>query len=128
VLGSGTVGSAVYISVSNIINPMYILQLGEIVPPPSQYTVGVCNQITILILYYISSRLVTLLKAIDSPIKVPNNFDLTVSFKFLNFSFQICLLFVPEMSASFMSYIIQIMNIALTWILYPLHFRLLPLI
>jgi len=30
--------------------------------PPSQNTVGICNQITLLILYYISSRLVTLLK------------------------------------------------------------------
>ena len=107
---------------------MYILQLGEIVPPPSQNTVGVCNQITILILYYISSRLLTLLKAIDSPIKVPNIFDLTVGFKFLNFSCQICLLFVPEMSASFTSYVVQIINLALTWILYPLHFSLLPLI
>ena len=34
-------------------------------------------------------------------------FDLTVSFKFLNFSFQICLLFVAEMSASIMSYNFQ---------------------
>ena len=40
---------------------MYILQLGEVVRPPGQNTVGVCNQITILILYYISSRLVILL-------------------------------------------------------------------
>ena len=118
----------VYFCVPNIINPMHILQLGEIVPPRSQNTVGICNQITLLILYSISSRLVTLLKAIDSPIKVPNIFDLTVSFKFLNFSFQICLLFVPEMSACFTSYIVHIINIALTWILYPLHFSLLPLI
>ena len=28
--------------------------------------------------------------------------------KFLNFSFQICLLFVPEMSPSIMSYIVQL--------------------
>jgi len=31
---------------------------------------------------------------------------LTVSFKFINFSFQIFLLFVPEMSTSFPSYIV----------------------
>jgi len=45
---------------------MYIQQLGEIVSPPSQNTVGVCNQITFVILHYISSRLVTLLKDIKS--------------------------------------------------------------
>jgi len=33
---------------------------------------GACNQITILILYYISSRLATLVKVIDAPIQVPN--------------------------------------------------------
>jgi len=47
----------------NIINSMYIQQLGEMVPPPRQNTVGVCNQINLLILYYISSILVTLLKS-----------------------------------------------------------------
>jgi len=34
------------------------------------------------------------------PVQVLNIIDLTVSFKFLNFSFQIFLLFVPKMSAS----------------------------
>jgi len=53
---------------------------------------------------------------------------LTVNFKFLNFTFQIFLLFVPEMSTSFISYTVQIIYIALVWILYPLHFNLLPLI
>ena len=53
--------------------------------------------------------------------------DLTVSFKLLNFSFQICLLFVPKMSASITSYIVHIIYIALAWILYQLHFNLLPL-
>ena len=47
-----------YICLPNIINPMYIEQLGEMVPPPGQNIVGVYNQITPLILYYISSRLV----------------------------------------------------------------------
>ena len=73
------------------------------VPPPSQSTVGVCNQITPLILYYISSRLVTLLKVIDAPIKVSDIFYLSVSLKFVNFNFQIFLIFVPEISTSFMS-------------------------
>ena len=56
---------------------------------------GVCNQI-LLIIYYISSRLVTFLRVIDAPIQVPNTFDLTISFKFLNFSSQICLLLFLE--------------------------------
>ena len=107
---------------------MHVEYLGEIVPPPSHNTVGVCNQVTFLILYYITSRLVPLLKVTDAPIQVPDVLDLTVNFKFLNFSSQLCLLFVPEMSANFTSYIVQIIYIALAWILYPLHFSLLPLI
>jgi len=83
---------------------MYIQKLGEMVPPISQNTVGVSNQIPFLILYYISSRLVGLLKIIDPPIQVTNIFYLNVSFKFLNFSFQLVSLFVPEVSASFTSY------------------------
>ena len=35
---------------------------------------GVCNQITLLILYYISSRLVTLLKVTDAPMQVSDIF------------------------------------------------------
>ena len=40
------------------------------VPSPSQITVGVCNQITLLILCYIRSRLSTLLKDCDVHIQV----------------------------------------------------------
>jgi len=61
--------------------------------------VGDWNKITLIIFYYISSRLVT-----DAPIQVPDIFDLMVGFKFLNSSFQRFLLFVPEMSASYTSY------------------------
>jgi len=46
------------------------------VPPPRHNAVGVSNQITILILYYINSRLVTLLKITDAPVQVPNIFIL----------------------------------------------------
>ena len=95
-------GSSVCISVClTSLTPMYIQYLREMVPPPSQNTVGAWNQITLLILYHISSRLVTLLKVIDAPIQVPNIFYLTVSSKFLNFSFQICLpLFLKCLLAS----------------------------
>ena len=87
---------------------------------------GVCNQITFLILYYIIFKQVTLLLDIDAPIQVPNIFYLTISFKTLNFSFQIIKLFFPEMSASIMSYMVQIIYIALASILYSLNFSLLP--
>jgi len=39
---------------------MYIEQLIQKIPPPSHNTVAVYKQITLLIPYYISSRLVTL--------------------------------------------------------------------
>jgi hypothetical protein len=85
---------------------MYIEELTEMIPPPSQNTVGFSNKITLVIPYYISSRLVTLLKITDVRIKVLDIFYLTVSFKFINFSIQIFLLFVPDMSTSFASYIV----------------------
>jgi len=76
---------------------MYIQKLREIIPPPSQNIVVVCNQITLLMLYYITSRLVTLVKVTDAPIQVSDILVLTVCFKFINFSFPAFLLFVPEM-------------------------------
>jgi hypothetical protein len=45
-----------------------------------------------------------LIKIIDAPIQVSNIFDHTVNVKLINFRFQIFLLFIPEMSASFTSY------------------------
>jgi len=51
------------------------------VPQPSQNTVGVCNHIYhILILYYISSRLVTLPKAIDATVQVSDRVVLMLLF------------------------------------------------
>jgi hypothetical protein len=78
---------------------MYIQQLREMVPSPSQKTVEVCNQITFLTLY-IGSRLLTLFKVIEASIQVSDLFD-TVSFKFIKFSFQIFLvLFLKCLLAS----------------------------
>jgi len=96
---------------------MYIQQLREMVPPPSQTTVGVCNQITLPILYYISSRLVTILKVIDAPKQVPVIFDRIVTFKLTNFSFQIFVIYVAEMSTNFRSQFVYIIYIASVWIL-----------
>jgi len=76
---------------------MYIQELREMVPPASQKTVVVCNQITLLIIYYISSRQVALLKAIVVPMLDFNIFYLTVICNLINFNFQIFLPFVPEM-------------------------------
>jgi hypothetical protein len=85
---------------------MYIEQPREMVPPLSDNTVRVFNQITLPILYYINSRLVTLPEFTDAPIKVSDIFNQTLSFQLINFSFQVCLLFVPEMSVIFTSYIV----------------------
>jgi hypothetical protein len=74
---------------------MFFEQLREMVPPPSQNTVGLCNQITLLVLYCISSRLVMLLKITEAPLQVSDIFLITVSFKLINYIFQIfhkCLL------------------------------------
>jgi hypothetical protein len=75
------------------------------VPPASRKAVAVCNQYTLLITYYISSRLVAILKVIIAvSIPVFDIFYLNVSSNFVNFSFPIFLLFVPEMSTNFYSY------------------------
>jgi hypothetical protein len=71
--------------------------------PPGQNTVAVPYQIT-LILYYISSQLVTLLKISVAHIQASDICDLTVALKFINCSYQIFLIFVPEMSTGFTSY------------------------
>jgi len=60
---------------------MYIEQLREMVPPPSQNTVAVYNHIILLILYYISSRLVTLPKIPDASIQVSDIFYLNSQFQ-----------------------------------------------
>jgi len=70
----------------NINNPMYIEELKEMVPPPSQNSVGVCNQINFLFHYYVISSLVTHLQITDGHIQVTDGFDLTVSLNFINLS------------------------------------------
>jgi hypothetical protein len=61
---------------------------------------------TLLILYSISSKLATLLKHIDVPTQVSDIFNLSVSFKIIDFSFEIFLLFFREMSICFTSYVV----------------------
>jgi hypothetical protein len=69
-----------YFILPNIIIPMYIQQLREIIPPPSQNTLRLYNQIILLDLYYVSSRLITLLKVIDSSTQFSDIRILTVCF------------------------------------------------
>ena len=104
-LGSSTSGYAVCISVCLIsLNPWtfnswekWFLHIAKILWE------SVIKQITLLFLYYISSRLVTLLQITEVHIKVSDIFYLTLSFNFINFSFKI---FTPEMSTIFASYIV----------------------
>ena len=67
---------------------------------PSHITMEVSKQITFLIHYYRRSRLVIALKVTDVPINVSCVLGLAFNLKFINFSFQIFLLFVPGMSTS----------------------------
>ena len=61
------------------------------VPPPSLNIVTVCNQITLLILNYDSSKLVVL-KVTDTLIQLSDILSLTLSFKL---SFRYSVLFFP---------------------------------
>jgi hypothetical protein len=60
--------------------------------------------------------------------KVSDVHVLTVHCKLINFVFHIFPLFIPELSAGFTSYIVQVIPIYFTWILLPLQFSLFPLI
>jgi len=60
---------------------MYSQYLTEMIPPLGQNTVDVCSRITLLILYDISSRLVTLPKVTDVSIQVSDIHVHTVCFK-----------------------------------------------
>jgi hypothetical protein len=82
--------------------------------PHNQNTVAVCNQIP-LILYYICSQLVTLLKIIDAHIQASDICDLIDALKFINCSFQIFLIFVLEMSADFTSYNVCLCQACTCW-------------
>jgi len=82
-----------YFSMPKIIKLKYIPSLKEMFLPPSQNILGVCHHITLLILYYGSSKLVILLKVIDVPKQVSDVFYVTSSLKFIHFSFQIFLFF-----------------------------------
>ena len=63
-LGSGTSGSAVCISDCLTSLTPCTFSSWEMVPPLSQNIMGVCYKMTRLLLYCISSRLVTLLKSL----------------------------------------------------------------
>jgi uncharacterized membrane protein YesL len=69
--------------------------------------VEICKQVTILIIYEVSSKAVTPLKFIYSTIHVSTVLVLTVRCRLINFFCQIFPLFIPEMPAGSTSYIVQ---------------------
>ena len=81
------------------------------------------NQITVLIFYSISFRMVTLLKVTDVPLQVSGIFVITVCFTFFNCFSQIFTRFVPDVSTSFTSYSVQDIYITLVRILQSLTFQ-----
>ena len=91
---------------------MYIQYLREMIPPPSQNTVGVCNQNTLLTPYCIDCSLLTLLKVIDAPINSLVFFFLLFILSLLPLAF-IYSFFFPVMSTSFTSHIVQIICVTL---------------
>ena len=66
----------------------------------------VCNQITLLIHYYVSSRLLNLLKVTDAPVQTSDFLVLTVCVQFITINCKIISVFVPEVSTSIMTYIV----------------------
>jgi hypothetical protein len=84
-MSSGTSASAVSISVClTTLTPRTFNSREKCFLHLVHNTVGVCNPITLLSLYYISSRLVNLLQITDDTVKVSDILDITVSFKFIN--------------------------------------------
>ena len=87
-LGSGTRGSAVYIYVCLTSSTQCIFNSWEkwfLHLAKKKKTVGVSNQIMLLIPCYNNFRLVTLLKIIDVPIQVSTTFDLIFRYSLLFF-------------------------------------------
>jgi hypothetical protein len=78
-------------------NPMYIKHLVKEIFPPIQNTVLICEQITILILDNINSRLVPFLKLIYASVQI-NIFVFILSFKLINFIFQRFSFLIPKSS------------------------------
>ena len=109
-----------------IINPMYIQQVRETIPSPSQNSVRVYKHITLLILYYVLSwqpflwSSISLCKSLIFLILQFDSSSLHLAFRFS--------LFCYEVPTSIMSYIVQILYITLVWIVETLHLNLLPLI
>jgi len=68
---------------------MYIQEVTQTIPPHIQNTISVCKQITLLILYYILSRLVTFLNLTDATTQISDILVPTLRFKFIAFIFQI---------------------------------------
>jgi len=86
---------------------VFIQQLTEVILPSGWNNVEICKQITIFILFQVSSELVTLLKFMHASTWVS------------------IIIFVPEISANFTSYIVHNISIHLAWNMQPYQFNLL---
>ena len=107
-------------------NQNTVAACNQMVPPPHQNIVAVCNHTPFSSLTIsFPGRFPFLTSLMPLYKSLVFLYYLTVSCKFINFSFQIFLRFVPEMSATFTPYTVQIICISLVCILCPLHFSLL---
>jgi hypothetical protein len=68
-----------------------------VIPLSAHNTMEVYYQITLLMLYYISSRLVNLLKVVAAPVQVSDILIIIVCFKFINLTFRILPLLFLQM-------------------------------
>jgi hypothetical protein len=87
---------------------MHIQQLREVVLPT---ILKCCGNLQADHHSSFTSRLVDPLKLIYSSTQVSDVLVLTIRSKLINFVFQIFSFFIPEMPASFMSYVVQIIPI-----------------
>jgi hypothetical protein len=97
----------------NTTDPTYIKSLRKLILPFIQNYMGTCKQITILVLYQASSTLVNL-------VNYSFIYIYSFSYRVLQdhwFYLNDIPFFFPEMSTSFMSYIVHIIPIHLTQIL-----------
>jgi hypothetical protein len=61
-----------------------------------------------------------LLKLIYASVQISDIFVFVISYKLINFAFQMLPFLVPKYSTGFTSYILQSISIGLVWILQPL--------
>lgn len=82
---------------SNIVKPMYIQELAELIVPYIEIVMGIFKNIIIIVFYKVVSMLVTLLKLTYVCTRICV-FVLTVFLKLINFVFQVFSFFIPHIT------------------------------